>query len=648
MKYKIGLGIDAGGTFTDAVLFDFKKKKVLFKAKSLTTRWNYSEGIKAAIAGLPRDELDRTDIVSLSTTLVTNAVVEGRIHPVGLLLMPSADFKMNDFDHTPTGVIRGRMSIDGFVTEPVNAEEVVSVITKMVSVNKVQAFAVSGYGSAINPKLELEVKEIIRKETGLYTCCGHELSGTLNFLVRANTAVLNAGTIPVMEEFLAQMKSALNDAGIVVPAMVVRGDGTVASFQYARDFPIQTVLSGPAASMAGARFLTGAEDAVVIDVGGTTTDIGFLENGRVSVCEEGSVIGSWKTHVQAVDMLTAGLGGDSEILFDRNKWSAGPKRITPFCFMTTRFDKDDLLKTVKENGDSWGSTKVFQWLYLSGKESDFPLSGQEQKILGALKKGPVTVSALSEEIGAGHWKFVRSGRLEERGIVIRAGLTPTDLFHAEGKLDIWNRTASSEYLRLIAGKCGTDPGNLISELNKLMSDSVGTALFSRIFPGLTDSTAFVKQIINKGNRHLAFKLTLLNPVIGLGAAAELMLSDIVQRLGGKLVLPEYGDVANAVGAVTSKVSVSLSASVVPAEKDGYRIIGMKCGMCEYATLEEADSACRRELEKNITALARIAGTSENNITMEVNTRTSIAAGGKEIFLERSFVCTLTGMPDMMS
>ena len=127
-----------------------------------------------------------------------------------------------------------------------------------------------------------------------------------------------------------------------------------------------------------------------------------------------------------------------------------------------------------------------------------------------------------------------------------------------------------------------------------------------------------------------------------------MLSDIVQRLGGKLVLPEYGDVANAVGAVTSKVSVSLSASVVPAEKDGYRIIGMKCGMCEYATLEEADSACRRELEKNITALARIAGTSENNISMEVNTRTSIAAGGKEIFLERSFVCTLTGMPDMMS
>lgn len=192
------------------------------------------------------------------------------------------------------------------------------------------------------------------------------------------------------------------------------------------------------------------------------------------------------------------------------------------------------------------------------------------------------------------------------------------------------------------------PEALIPELNKLISDSVGTALFSRIFPGLTGKTAFVKQIMNKGNRHLAFDTTLLNPVIGLGAAAELMLKDIVQRLGGKLVLPEYGDVANAVGAVTSKVSVSLRASVVPAGKDRYRIIGMKCSLNDYETLEEAGSVCRKELEKNIIALARMAGTSEKNISMEADTRTSLAAGGKEIFLERTFVCTLTGMPDMMA
>lgn len=588
------------------------------------------------------------DIVSLSTTLVTNAVVEGRLHPVGLLLMPSADFTVNDFDHTPFKVIQGRMTIGGIVTEPVNTEEIVSVVRKMANVNKVQAFAVSGYGSAINPELEIEVKELIREETGMYTCCGHELSGTLNFMVRANTAVLNAGTIPVMEEFLSKMKSALKDAGIDAPAMVVKGDGSVVSLQYARDFPIQTVLSGPAASMAGARFLTGMENAVVIDVGGTTTDIGFLENSRVSVCEDGSVIGSWKTHVHAVDMLTAGLGGDSEILFNRTEWSVGPKRITPFCVMTTLHDKDELLKYVEKSEEEWGSTKVFQWLYLSGKEPDFPLSGQESKILRILKKGPVMVSSLSDKIDAGHWKFVRSGRLEHDGIVIRAGLTPTDLFHAEGKLDIWNSSASSEYLRLMAEKSGTESAGLMSDLNKLISDSAGIALFSRTFPGLTDNTAFVKQIINKGNSHLAFELKLMNPVIGLGAAAELMLKDMVQRLGGKLVLPEYGDVANAIGAVTSRVSVVLSASVVPAGKDRYRIIGIKGFLKEYETLEEADSICRKELEKNVIALARTAGTSEKNTSIETNTRTSIAAGGKEIFLERIFVCTLTGMPDMMA
>ena len=647
-KYKVGLGIDTGGTFTDAVLFDFKKGKVLSKAKANTTPWKFSEGIINAVNNFSSEELGSVDLVSLSTTLVTNAIVESQIQPVGLFLMPPGSFKLETFEHSPHLIIKGRMSIDGDITEQIDPDEIKIAVRDMIFTHKVQAFAVSSYGGSVNPELELSVKKVIRKETGMDVCCGHELSGTLNFYVRAYTAVLNAGAIPVMEEFLGEMETALSQAGIKAPVMVVRGDGSVMSHRFAQEFPIQTALSGPAASMAGAVYLTGMSDALVVDVGGTTSDIGFIESGRVAVCDEGAQIGLWKTHVEAVDMLTAGLGGDSEIIYDRSEWAVGPRRIIPFCFMASMYKTDSIFSSILDiRSFSWDNTRAFQCLYLSGKNPDFSLTRQEIRIIEALGDGPVILPVLSSRVDSFDWKFLQTERLEQTGCILRAGLTPTDLYHAEGKLSLWDPESSAELLKLISLHTDFKIEDLIKILNKSIENSIGSAILSRVFPDISGRLELINPILQQGNNHMHLSPELKSSVIGLGAAASLILGDSVSNFKGDLILPGDGDVANAVGAIISQVLVALKVSIVPTPMETFRVAGLKSSRNIFETLEEAELISVDELKDRLIILARKAGTSEEDITIIMETRTAIGVSGNTIFLERIITSSIKGMPDLV-
>lgn len=143
----------------------------------------------------------------------------------------------------------------------------------------------------MNPSHELEVKKILQQETGMVVTCGHELSNLLNFIVRAQTAVLNVRIVQRMIKFFKELDCVLKARGINAPVMVVKGDGTLMSSVMAKERPVETILSGPAASVAGAKLLTGLDDATVVDIGGTTTDIADLSEGIVNVCESGARVG---------------------------------------------------------------------------------------------------------------------------------------------------------------------------------------------------------------------------------------------------------------------------------------------------------------------------------------------------------------------
>ena len=252
-----------------------------------TTKWNFTVGITEALKNIDTELLSKVGITVVSTTLATNAIVEGRGRKVGLLVMPLGDVAGGKIEHKPWNIVGGRLSIMGDELEPVSDEEIIRTAQAMIERDNVEAFAVSGYGSTANPMHELQIKRIIEAETGLGVCCGHELSNTLNFFVRANTAVLNGSIIPLLEQFIKELEHSLHEMNIGGNIMIVRGDGSLMSREKAVLHPVETTLSGPAASIAGARFLTGGADAVIIDVGGTTSDIGLISGGKIRLTEEG-------------------------------------------------------------------------------------------------------------------------------------------------------------------------------------------------------------------------------------------------------------------------------------------------------------------------------------------------------------------------
>ena len=389
---KTGLGVDAGGTYTDAVIFDLEKNIALCKAKSLTTRWDFTVGISKALEQLDQDFLRKIELVSLSTTLATNAIVENEGQKVGLIIMPpfGLDIAQN-ISYRPKSIIQGQLDITGREIMPVNPDEIKSVVSRMIENHAVTAFAVSGFAGSINPEHELQVKKIIQEETGLFVSCGHELSDNLNFQTRAVTAMLNARIIPRLANLLLDLEKVMERYGIHSPVVVVKGDGTLMSSEMAKMRPVETILSGPAASVAGARHLTGINDALVVDMGGTTTDTAALSSGLVSLNEEGSNVGGHRTHVKALDIRTIGLGGDSLIRYERAQFFIGPKRVAPIAWLGrnwpgTETALDYLGLHLKHYRVS---TRKMQILAKTGDVKSMQPSPWKKKSSACLNKGPI-------------------------------------------------------------------------------------------------------------------------------------------------------------------------------------------------------------------------------------------------------------------
>ena len=314
------LGIDTGGTYTDAALLDERSGRVVAAAKALTTRHDLAAGIRgAARSVLGESGVDPASValVSLSTTLATNALVEGQGGRVGLVLAgfdaasASRAGLVDALRGGPCVRIGGGHDAAGCAHEALDLSALDRAIPALEG--SVDAFAVAGMFSVRNPEHEIAVRDRLRERTGRPVTCGHELSSRLDGPRRAMTCVLNARLVPMVQRLLEAAERSFEALGVSAPMMVVRGDGALVSAGVARLKPVETILSGPAASLVGASHLADEGDAVVSDMGGTTTDHALLEGGRPRLDPDGATVGGFRTMVEAVAMRTVGLGGDSEV-----------------------------------------------------------------------------------------------------------------------------------------------------------------------------------------------------------------------------------------------------------------------------------------------------------------------------------------------
>jgi len=654
---KIGLGIDAGGTYTDSVIYDLEKRKTLCKSKTLTTKWDFTIGIEAALAALDQNLLSRVELVSLSTTLATNAIVENEGQKVGMIVLPPyGRLDKNEIPYQPKAVISGQLEINGKEIEPVDEAQVVDAVRKMIEKDKVKAFAVSGYAGAINPSHELMVKNIIVRETGFVATCGHELSRILNFKTRAHTAMLNARIIPKLTALISDLKGVIEKQGISAPIMVVKGDGTLMSADMAMDRPVETILSGPAASVAGARYLTGLEDAIVVDMGGTTTDTAALVAGGVSVSESGSNVGGHFTHVKALDIRTSGLGGDSLITWEDGCFSIGPKRVAPIAWLGEKYPGAvRAMQVVQHHLDRYAvSTRDLQILAMTGNPEQLDLTPLEETVLKYLRVRPYSIDELVERTEVLFASALRLQRLEENGTIQRCGLTLTDLLHVTKRFERWDSQSSEEFCGIFSRLTGMEIPEMADHLLDLGVERLTMEILKRQLDEETDSdhletcpvcTTLVNNMLTGGNDHYAVKINLKQPVVGIGAPIHFFLPRISENIVAETILPEHADVANAIGAITSNVLIKRRLRIIPNHDGGFLIDGV-AGAMHFDKFKEADGYAREALVRLVRDQAQIAGTSSREVELKTVDNITAAADGKKVFLNRSIHAKLMGKPDL--
>jgi len=663
----ISLGLDTGGTYTDAVLFDTATNSVIAKAKALTTRHDLAVGIENAAqavlktAGIAPGEIS---LVSISTTLATNALVEGQGSRAALVLIGFDESALDRgglraaLGDDPLIMVSGGHDVHGHARplDPAAARDAIHAVSDAVS-----AFAVAGYFAVRNPDHEIALRDLISAQTGKAVTCSHELTAKLDGPKRALTTLLNARLIALITGLIDATAAFLSRRGIEAPLMVVRGDGSLVSAGFARLRPIETILSGPAASLVGAAHLTGARDAIVADIGGTTTDIAILDAGRPRLDANGASVGGFNTMVDAVAMRTFGLAGDSEVRLDEDALDArltlGPRRVVPLSLMGA--EHGDLIHaaldrqlraTVPTHLDG-------RFIMRTGLAAHFEagLRQGEARLLARLDATPQPLDTVMN----GMAELATADRLAARGLVVLCGLTPSDAQHVLGAFTHWDRDAAEKGAALFArrrdgrGRALTGDAvqlsqQIVSRLRRLSAECVLETVFcGDELDGRTLARApLVARMLDGQSGIAALSITLDRPLVGLGAAAHAYYPAIAGLIGCDYRVPDHADVANAVGAVTGLVRVAVELNVLADGESAYVITGAHLSADDPVRHgdEKAAIAAAHCLARDQAAdLAAKAGAHDARIDIETHVN-AVDSDGQRQFVDATITATGTGRP----
>jgi N-methylhydantoinase A/oxoprolinase/acetone carboxylase beta subunit len=656
------LGLDTGGTYTDAVLFD-PAKGVLAAAKSLTTKHDLSIGLKGAMEGVLGRAGEDIAMVGLSTTLATNAIVEGHASPICLLL---AGYEPTALDRAglrqalagdPVVFLAGGHEPQGDEQHPLDLAAAAAAIRAHAP--KVSAFAISAYFSVRNPAHEIALRRLVRELTDLPVTCGHELTSKLDAPRRALTCALNARLIPQLQQLVRAVLGLLAERGIKAPLMVVKGDGSLIEAAVAMESPVETILSGPAASVVGAHYLSGEGDVFVVDMGGTTSDIALLAGGRPVLNRDGAIVGGFRTMVEAVGVHTFGLGGDSEVRLEAHGLIVGPRRVMPLSLLAHQYPA--ALAVLREQEGSSdpirqrGRFAIRQRPLDAGQAS---LNPAQAAVWNRLADGPQPLATLV----AGPAAVRALGRLVDRGLVLLAGFTPSDAAHILGLQRGWSveaaRLGAEIFLRADAQgdwhPAGDAAGFAAQVVEQVVRQSGQVILSSAI----ADDDHIAERDWGRLGRRLVgralageptkiplveVQLRLTRPLVAIGAPVGAYYPEVAKRLHTRLVIPPHAEVTNAVGAVAGGVAQTAEA-LITQPSEGYFRLHIASGVEDFEDLESAAARAIAAVEAQAEAQARRAGAAELQVSVSRKDKVVREKGGLEIFIESRIAATAFGRP----
>ncbi|MDR1313777.1 MAG: hydantoinase/oxoprolinase family protein [Deltaproteobacteria bacterium] len=646
------LGLDTGGTNTDAVLFDPEARTVVASAKDFTTHYDLSVGIRGALGKMleiiSRETSARIKSVNLSTTLATNSIAEGVSHRVGLVLVgfdERQDIVQDLVQQLPSCTplfIRGGHDFYGREAAPLDEAALAEGIGLMAA--DTRAWAVSSFFSVKNPAHEMRVAELIREHApgeDRPITLGQNLTGELGATRRAATAALNAGLVLIIRRLLDAVKASLRELGLNVPLMVVKGDSGVVSELWARERPIETVVSGPAAGCAGAALLAkgfldpGERNLWVLDVGGTTADLAYLENGRPRTNVNGATVGAWTTMVRAVETTTMGLGGDSLVDFDDDKeLTLGPRRVLPLCRLAEAHPETvDLLSP----GVHKVSTETLCRFFTPNLQPDTGMNHYEAEISELLKsRNPLTFAEYQQQcLYRGHL-FPGLKFLSHPAILVSA-FTPTDALSVLGLFKEGVPEASLKAAYLLGMVVKMDPETFARAVMERFGETMAGMIAERAIT-LDGMPVSRKDMSRKGlvggavtrrrNPAINLKLKLSAPVVLLGAPAGVLAPWAQKFLDAVFLAPPRYEVASATGAAASSVSLSRRVDIVCLPDLRTFRAFLPDRLLDGTNLASLVAESQGIMYRHMSEMARLAGAGDNcPVRMDRSDRTVLTGTG---------------------
>jgi N-methylhydantoinase A/oxoprolinase/acetone carboxylase beta subunit len=441
--------------------------------------------------------------------------------------------------------------------------------------------------------------------------------------------------------------------------MVVRGDGALISAQKAKERPIETILSGPAASIVGARWMTGRDHALVSDIGGTTTDIALLRDGQPQIDPAGAQVGPYRTMVEAVAMRTTGLGGDSEVHMRSEGLAGGvtlgPRRVLPISLIAHEAPEvvlpalDRQLRAVMP-GDYDGQ---FARAVPGGDTA-----GLSARDLAVFARMGAQTHPLDQLLST-RVEYLSLQRLVARGLVQLSGVTPSDASHVLGLLRVWSHEAAAIALALMGRRrsgAGEPLARTPEDMARLIIDQLtaqtSTALLTAAFAEQSDPFGGAPadlaghELLQRGLRHapglVKIEARLDVDVIGLGASAATYYPAVGRALNCDVILPEHAAVANAIGAVVGRIIVRRSGTITAPSEGVFRVHFAE-GPQDFHSEDDALAT----LETWLCDTARAEVEESGSDTVQVSSHRDIKRArseARELFIEAVISVEATGRP----
>ena len=654
MTKQLILGIDTGGTHTDAVVFDPLSRNILASTKTATNHHDLSSSISRIFADISHlnwaGGLTAISRIHLSTTLATNAITEGQSNRVGLVLIGY------DQEHSSVKELAAKLPavqllfVEGghnFYGQEVASLDEEALLDGVVGLDKgISGWAISSMFSVKNPAHEMQAAELIKSVSTKPITMGRDLTGQLDAVRRAATAALNAGLVIIINRLLDAVKVSAAEFGLTsAKLMVVKGDGSLVSEDWARAKPIETVVSGPAASLVGAKvladgFLSAEENNLwVVDVGGTTTDMALVKDGLPAINPNGAHVGNWDTMTVAVEARTIGLGGDSWTTIGNDGLiGLGPRRVMPLCRLARQAPQ--IVNALQvQNYERVAASKA-GCFFFPGLPPEVGLSPEEQLLIDSMgQESPLPLASYLTAASKAGLNFLGVESLHYPSVMVSA-FTPTDAMSILGLYKEGVREAAVLGAEIIGRRLRLTA----IEVAKMVLDECGRQMAQEIisYGFECDGLHFAaEEFLEKGAfggtmgrrplGNMDISVRSVNTIILIGAPVNVFMPFLGKYLAGRILVPPCFDAASATGAAASPVYLTRQVEIhtMPAFA-GYRLF-LPDEIIDGESVDELATVATGRMTEYMHNLALLAGA-------EGQRKVSITRTDRELPLGDSSLC----------